>query len=258
MSQSPAPWPPGRRAALIDVLGRGHAAALATVARVRRAKPVHPVGQVYDGVLALTGGPHVPPAATLLATRAEHRAVVRFSRAAGLPKPLPDLFGIAIRLPDVHGPGRHQDFLTVTSVDAPLLHHLFVPVTDPQQAPYSSSLPYAAGGRRFLVGLRPVPGSPRPRGRTVEDRLERAAVTGQLRFAFCIAWASGRFGPVGELRIGSRLPDELNRLRFNPWNTGGGLEPAGILNRLRAYAYPASQEAWLAARSGSVDRARSG
>jgi hypothetical protein len=253
-SPRPLRSPPGARAALIDAAGRAHAVTLAAVARARRAKPVHPVGQVYDGVLEITGGAHVPPAATLLASPARHGVLVRFSRSVGLPKRLPDLFGIAIRLPDVHGPGRHQDFLTVTSVDAPLLHHLFVPVRDPQRAPYSSSLPYRAGSRRFLVGVEPMHGSPRPPGRTVDDRLERAAATGQLRFAFSIASLFGRFKPVGELRIGHRPRGDLSGLRFNPWNTGGGLEPAGVLNGLRAYAYPASQAAWLAVRDRTSAR----
>ena len=40
---------------------------------------------------------------------------------------------------------------------------------------------------------------------------------------------------------------------FNPWNTGGGLEPAGFLNRLRDIAYPLSQRAW--GRMGSGEQA---
>jgi hypothetical protein len=34
------------------------------------------------------------------------RPLLRFSRGAGLPEPLPDVLGVAIRLPDAHGPGR--------------------------------------------------------------------------------------------------------------------------------------------------------
>lgn len=133
----------------------------------------------------------------------------------------------------------------MTSIDAPLLHHIFVPVTDPQQAPYSSSLPYRAGNELFLVGFRPVSDSPRPTGTTLEERLERAAATGDLRFSLVVASMLGRFTPVGQLHIGRRLPDGMEGLSFNPWNTGGGLEPAGFVNRLRAYAYPASQQGWI-------------
>ena len=36
----------------------------------------------------------------------------------------------------------------------------------------------------------------------------------------------------------------LDALRFNPFTTGGGLEPVGELNRWRRAAYPRSQRAW--------------
>jgi hypothetical protein len=225
-------------------VGRTAGALFRTISRARSAKSLHPRGMVFDATLHIDGAPHAPSAATLLSTPAEHPAIVRFSRSVGFPPPLPDLFGAAIRLPDVHGPGRHQDFLVVTSVDAPVLHHGFIPVTDAQQAPYSSSLPYHAGDETLLVGLQPVAGSPRPDGENLEERLLRAAATGRLRFAFAIAPVMGRFRPVGELRIGERRPDELNGMPFNPWNTGGGLAPAGWLNGLRRYAYPMSQEGW--------------
>ena len=227
-----------------EVAGRAAGAVFAAVSRLRGAKSLHPKGMVFEASLEVYGGDHAPAAATLLSTPGEHRAVVRFSRSVGLPEGMPDLFGIALRLPDVHGPGRHQDLLAVTSVDAPVLHHIFVPVTDPQQAPYSSSLPYRAGGELFLIGMQPLPGSPRRGGTTIEERLERAAATGRLEFSLSVAPLSGRFRPIGRLTIGERLPDDLERIQFNPWNTGGGLEPAGIFNRMRARAYPASQEGW--------------
>jgi hypothetical protein len=58
---------------------------------------------------------------------------------------LPDLLGMSIRVPDAYGPGRHQDFLLVTSIDLPVLHHVFIPAADAQQRPFSSSLPYPRG-----------------------------------------------------------------------------------------------------------------
>ena len=56
---------------------------------------------------------------------------------------------------------------------------------------------------------------------------------------------------MAELQIGSPLPPAADALRFSPWNAGGGLEPIGMLNFLRDYAYPLSQRAWaLTGRSG--------
>jgi hypothetical protein len=70
-------------------------------------------------------------------------------------------------------------------------------------------------------------------------------------FDLAVATLWGQFQPGAELRVGRSLPGQADALRFNPWNTGGGLQPAGILNRLRDYAYPLSQRAWaLTGRAG--------
>jgi len=228
----------------MDTAGLIVGGTLAGVAKLRGGKAVHPHGISYTARLALDGALAAPRGSTLLSTRAEHPAIVRFSRSVGLPRPLPDLLGMSIRVVDAYGAGQHQDFLLVTSMDLPVLHHLFLPAGDVQQRPYSSSLPYRAGDRSFIIGARPVPDSPRPDGEDEFDRLERAARTGRLRFELVIASAFGRFVRVGALHVEARLPAALDALRYSPFNTGGGLTPVGALNRLRDYAYPLSQRAW--------------
>lgn len=205
-------------------------AVLGAVAMLRRTKAVHPRGTVREASLTIAGGPQAPSGSSLLSTPGEHRALVRFSRSLGLPHPLPDLLGMAIRVVDAYGAGRHQDFLLITTIDAPVLHHLFVPAAHVRQRPYTSSLPYTAGGRKLLVG----------------------AVPDGDDFALSVAPLSGRFAPVGRLRLAARLPPGANELRFNVReNTGGGLEPSGVLNRMRDIAYPMSQWAWGHVGSGT-------
>lgn len=233
---------PGRLA--IDAAGYGVGAVLAAVAGARGGKAVHPDGVVYRAVLTIDGAPAAPAGAQLLATPGKHAALLRFSRSVGVPRPIPDLLGIAVRVLDAYGPGRHQDLMTVSSVDRPVLHHVFVPATDFQQRVYSSSLPYRAGGETFLLGVVPDPSSPRPDGDDEFERLHRAAAIGPLAFGLAVAPVGGRFSRVGTFRVSERLPPELDALRFSPRNYGGGLEPAGVLNRLRDYAYPMSQAAW--------------
>lgn len=223
-------------------------AVLAALAAIRRGKAFHPEGVVYEGRLVTFGAAVAPRGATLLSQAGEHRAVIRFSRAVGLPRPIPDLLGLSMRLPNVYGTGRHQDFLLVTSADYPLLHHIFLPAVDAQQRPYTSSLPYRAGRDLFLVGALPHRSSPRPSGGDEFDRLDAAASTGRLSFEFAVASIAGRFRPVGELRVGDRLGPELDALRFNPWNAGGGMAPAGRLNGARDRAYKLSQATWRRAR----------
>jgi hypothetical protein len=199
---------------------------------------------VYDAQLVVRGHDGFLARTELFGTPATRPALVRFSRSLGLPRPLPDLIGMSVRVRDVYGEGHHQDFLMVSSVDAPVAHHIFVPAADVQQRPYSSSLPYRAGDRTFLVGALPRAESPQPEGDTELDRLAAAAATGALAFDLAVAEVWGRFHPVAELRVGDPLPPEADALLFNPWNSGGGLEPAGFLNRLRDIAYPLSQRAW--------------
>jgi hypothetical protein len=228
----------------VDAVGYGLAALLGAVASARRGKAVHPHGVVHEARLLVDGAPAAATGAQLLDAPGEHRAIVRFSRSLGLPRPLPDLLGVSLRVLDAYGAGLHQDVLAVSSVDVPVLHHGFVPAADVQQRPYSSSLPYRAGGRRFLLGIVPDTASPRPDGGDELDRLCRAAATGRLSFGLAVAPLTGRFRRVGTLRIGRRLPAEFDALRFNPFNCGAGLTPDGWLNRLRDYAYPVSQAAW--------------
>jgi hypothetical protein len=229
---------------MAQVAGWSLGAILGAIAALRRGKAFHPHGVVYDARLSVVGGGVAPPAAELLSRRGEHRAVVRFSRAVGLPRPIPDLLGLAIRVLDAYGPGQHQDFLLVSSADRPVLHHVFLPATDVQQRPYTSALPYQAGSERFLVGALPDPRSPRPDGDHEFKRLELAAGTGQLRFQLAVASPKSRFRPVAELSIAAQLSPEADALRFNPWNTGGGMAPAGVLNGARDRAYKLSQAAW--------------
>ena len=245
---------PAARRAGLDVAGYAIGGALAGVAAVRRGKAVHPHGAVYRARLSIDGGPPAPEGATFLREPAEHPALVRFSRSIGLPRPLPDLLGMSIRVPHAHGRDRHQDLLLVTSADLPVVHHVFLPATDVQQRPYTASLPFRAGDERVLVGALPRPDSPRPLGGTELERLRAAAATGRLRFDLAVARTWGRFWRVGELRVGEPMPDEMDALRFDPFNTGGGLEPAGALNALRDYACPLSQAAWRRTRGGAAGR----
>jgi len=203
---------------------------------------------VFDGRLLVSGAPAAPRAAALLSRPAEHRVLVRFSRSLGLPRPVPDLLGMSIRVLDVYGDGRHQDLLLVSSADLPIVHHFFLPARDVQQRPYTSSLPFQAGAERFIVGVLPRADSPRPPGADELERVRAAAQTGQLRFDLAVAPVMGRFTPVAELRIGAPMPQTLDALRFEPWKGGGGLEPAGVLNGMRRYAYPMADRAWRPAR----------
>ena len=61
-------------------------------------------------------------------------------------------------------------------------------------------------------------------------------------FELLVAPPSGSWTVAARLTLGTRLEDAVAReLRFDPWNSGGGLVPAGIINRLRGAAYRGSR-----------------
>jgi hypothetical protein len=154
--------------------------------------------------------------------------LVRLSRGLGLRPPLPDVFGLALRLPDVYGPGRHQDFLLASSGEGAVGRRLLRPTFGARTGMYSSLLPYEVGGRSLLVGA-------------------RSALQSADAFDLLVAPPRGPWSVAARLTLGSRLEDTVAReLRFDPWNSGGGLIPAGVVNRVRSAAYRGSQRGSVA------------
>lgn len=82
----------------VDVAGRVAAVPLAALARARGAKPMHPRGLVFAARLERWGLLRESGVAWLDHPGTDD-VLVRLSRGAGLPRPLPDLLGFALRLP---------------------------------------------------------------------------------------------------------------------------------------------------------------
>lgn len=180
----------------------------------RRHRALHPRGTAFAAELEL--GPAAPAP---LGPGRSVPAVVRLSRGAGLPAPLPDVHGVAVKLPSLHGPGRDQDLLFATT----WRRHLLRPVRHAHTAEVSSILPFALpGGRREVFGLLPAEAG--------RYRLASAPVGG--------TWGA----PWGELRLGRELPETVaEELRFHPFATAPDLRPVGPFSELRKPAYRASQ-----------------
>jgi hypothetical protein len=204
------------------------------LSRLRGKRSFHPFGLGFSGRMVPAGGsaPRVP------GLERDREVLVRLSRALGLPEWLPDPCGLAIRAPDAHGPGRHQDFLLVTSALPPGARHTILPSRGFADLPYSTVLPYRLRGGTVLLGARALGTRPGPK---LED-LSRADPAA-LAFELQIAGMTGGWQPFGRLTLERRLPPgQTERLGFDPTNTGGELELAGWLNKVRGPAYAASQE----------------
>ena len=226
----------------MDRLARVLAAAFRLLALLRRGRALHPVGVGYHACLEITPGARRWAGARLLVPGTRHDAVVRFSRGGGLPEPLPDALGVAIRLPDAYGPGRAQDFLVTSSADRPLARRLLFPGRSFLHRSFSSALPYRVDGQVVVTVLRPPPGRWPRTGRALAD-LSSAAAAGELVFELRLAGSLGRSRTVGLLAVGDPLdPSATEALRFNPWTTGQDIVPVGRLNRLRRPSYASSQQ----------------
>ncbi|HEX2267819.1 MAG TPA: hypothetical protein VHI97_06420, partial [Actinomycetota bacterium] len=110
----------GERAAQ-TLLPAPTAAFFAAATRLRGRRFFHPYGRAFAGTL------HMPKAKAGL-KQGSHQAIARLSRGAGMPRGLPDVLGLAIKLPDFNGPRRDQDFLLVSAASAPVARHLLLPV----------------------------------------------------------------------------------------------------------------------------------
>jgi hypothetical protein len=182
----------------------------------------HPQGAAYAARFTAMAG-HGGAAAEIFVDGFAHHALVRLSRGLGVPPPLPDVFGLALRLPDVYGPGGHQDFLLASSGEGVASRRFLRPTFGARTGMYSSLLPYEVGGGRLLVGAR------------------RAGEAADV-FDLLVARPRGRWRLAARLTLTGRFDDVMAReLRFDPWNSGGGLVPAGVVNRIRGAAYRGSR-----------------
>ena len=216
----------------LTIAGRAAAGTLfGTLARALGTRPLHPEGWAFAATLAVDE-PRVR-GARLLAGRKRRPAVVRFSRGFGLPDALPDLMSMAIKVPDAYGPGRDHDILLAAAGERPVLRHLFHWGGDHLTRAYSSIFLFRVGDREMLFGAAPRT--------TPADDLRAAAAAGGLEFDLRVATATGPWRTVARLEIGDELPEaEADELTFNSSSTGGGIEPVGLVNRVRDAAYDAA------------------
>jgi len=215
------------------------------LSRLRGRRCFHPYGVGFAATLVPRDG--AATGAELFDSGRERTGRVRLSRSLGLPEALPDPCGLAVRIDDAYGPGRHQDLLLVSSGRARIARHLLAPAWGFGEGWYSTLLPYRCAAGRVVIGARPDAG----RRRITLAELAQGDVA-DLRFELAIATAFSPWTPVADLRLGRRVPDE--GIAFDPANTGGGLELAGALNRLRVPAYRGSQRG----RGASLDAAQAG
>lgn len=187
------------------------ATSLGVATALRGARVFHPHGVTRTATVTVEGG--ATWGAQLLDEPAVHDGIVRVSRGVGLPAPLPDVDGFALRLPGLGRDGAPLDVLVNSA-----WRYAFAPsVLSPT---WSAVLPHRTGsGRLVLLGARPD-----------GDGFRLLAAT-----------------PLGPWQRWGRLdlhaPVDGEDVRFAPTVGADDLRPVELFRTLRAWSYDASQAA---------------
>lgn len=130
------------------------AGATRLTAAVRPAeKPLHPRGVVVRARLERRGVP-LPVGVPFLDEPGSDEVLVRLSRAVGLPEPLPDFHGLAVRVPRPDGGA--GDLLFATTGAGKVTRFLLTVSRSPGGRPMTTLLPYRTPTGLVLLGARVV------------------------------------------------------------------------------------------------------
>lgn len=208
------------------------AVAFRAASGVRKERAIHAKGLTLSGTAEFHGGAGL--GLPLLDLPGRYTAMFRFSRGVGLPDAVPDFLGLAVRVVDAGGPGRHQDLLLDTGSSLPVLRRLPLPRRDLLGVTYSSLLPFEVARRRLLIGAQPV-------GAVSCRTLQALPAALPVRLRLLLARLPGGWQPLADLVATDVLPTPAGRqIRFSPQNCVSELAPVGRLNQWRRGAYSAS------------------
>ncbi|MCW2795502.1 hypothetical protein [Nocardioides sp.] len=194
------------------------ATATRSVAAVRTApKPLHPRGVVVAGRIFRTGLAE-PTGSPWLDEPGEDEVLVRVSRAVGLPTSLPDIHGVAIRVPAGESYG---DLLFASTGWGRLTRFLLTAGMTVEDRPMTTLLPYRTESGPVLLGVR---------------------AAGTETFELACAPYDGDWRHVADLRL-STLPAPDQDVDFDPvQHQLPGLEQYPSVARLRQPAYQQARE----------------
>lgn len=199
-------WLAGLLGGVLAGLARGIAAARPAD------KPLHPHGNVLTATLHRIGV-QPPTGVPWLDDPGTDDVVVRLSRALGLPHGVPDIFGLALRVPV--GEARHGDILFASTGLGRLGRFLLRPSRSPRARPMTTLLPYRTDQGALIMAVQ---------GTSADS------------FDVLCAQRTGPWRRVGTLTLVTEGPDAL--LSFDPLvNTVPGLDNYRFVDVLREPAY---------------------
>ncbi|NED96879.1 hypothetical protein G1H11_16355 [Phytoactinopolyspora alkaliphila] len=186
---------------------------------LRRNKPLHPKGLVYDALIRRVGSP-IMWGCPWLDDEGTDAGAARLSRAIGLPAPVPDIHGLAITF--TGDDGERNDLLLATTGLGRWGRFLLIPRSDPHTCSYGSLFPYRSSRDLVLLAAVPLPAFRPQEPPAVRFRLQAAGVAGHWHAFGTLELSTPeggltdrplRFNPVAYPLPGLRTPRALQRLR---------------------------------------------
>ncbi len=139
-----------------SAIGSLLAGAARQLTRIRRSrKPLHPAGTVVVGTLTRTAGEQ--SGVDWLDATGTDEVLVRVSRAIGLPGAVPDIYGLALRIPTDQG---YADVLLATTGLGKLTRFVLTAGREVTSRPLTTLMPYRTSLGPLLIAAKPVAAEP--------------------------------------------------------------------------------------------------
>lgn len=232
---------------MIDKVGGLVRTAFRALARVRGAPAFHPRGVWFEGTVTGLAGSGFPlPSETTPVTG-------RMSKGVGTAGALPDVLGLAIRIPVGPGLDGPWDLALSSSGGNRVTRLLPIPARHWTATRYGSVMPYRWHGRlRWLCAVA-APGQP-----AVPSSLRELAEllrTRPIEFTLRASSPDGGWQDVAHLSVRTAVTPQ-DRISFDPvLNSPSGLEVApAVLTTIRERAYEGSRRGRHAGRPETTTR----
>lgn len=190
-------------------------------------KPLHPRGRLVHGTWHRSGlapGVGVP----LLDEAGDLPVLVRTSRSVGLPDWLPDIHGVAVRVPVGDG---YADLLLASTGWGPVTRFVLTGSRDPAARPMTTLMPYRTPAGALVVGARLWDGG----------------------LSLACALGTGPFRHLGDVVLGDEDTGDPP-VAFDPVaNQAPGLVVPGWVARLREPAYAGARDGRTVATDPTAD-----
>ncbi|HEY7051781.1 MAG TPA: phosphodiesterase [Mycobacterium sp.] len=175
---------------------------------IRRRRVFHPAGVIANGSLERIA----PPGEGLPVDSSE--VIGRVSKAIGLPGALPDLIGLAIRIPPQPFAATPWDILTASTGSGRLTRFALRPVTS-WQAPMTTLMPLRYHGKYWWIRAQ-MTSTFDADGLSLDDAIEHLNRDG-LEYRLDQACGSNDFEPLAAVRLEDVVPAGPSRdVAFDP------------------------------------------